>query len=102
MEEKLRLTKEQVKVLEEFKAAVLKLRNADILPIEDRYANEIVFINGKNVEQQWIGSDFDECPFITDPNPLEMCEVNEHNISFDALFANYFLPDEFLLIKYKN
>ena len=54
MKKELELTKEQEKVLEEFKAAVLKLRNADILPIENRYSNEILFINGKNIDKQWI------------------------------------------------
>lgn len=102
MEKELELTKEQEKVLEEFKAAVLKLRNADILPIENRYGGEIVFINGKNIDEQWIGDDFNECPFVSDLNPLELSDVDKHNISFDVLFANYFLPEEYLCIKLKK
>ena len=102
MEEKLRLTDEQVKVLDEFKNAVLKLRNADILTIEDRYGGQIVFINGKNINTQWIGSDSDECPFSPDIEPLTPSEIDEHNIRFDVLFANYFIPDESIFIELKK
>jgi hypothetical protein len=99
MKKELELTKNQEKVLEEFKAAVLKLRNADILPIENRYGNEILFINGKQIEEQWIGSDAEECPFETDQVLFAPCDLDKHNIRFDVLFANYFLPDEYMSIK---
>lgn len=102
MEEKLKLTKEQVNALDEFKAAVLKLRAANVLPIENRYANEIVFINGKNIKTQWVGTDFDECPFKYDTDPLRPSEIDEYNINFDVLFANYFLPDESICIEFKK
>ena len=102
MIEELKLTSEQVKALKEFKAAVLKLRDAGILPIDDRYSNRILFINGKNIEKQWIGVDFDECPFITDLNPIENNEIKEHNLHYDVLFANHFLPEEFLCVELKK
>ena len=100
-EKKLELTPYQKDRINDFKDALMRLRNAGVLPIEV-LRGEIIFVNGLEVETQWAGIyDDDECPFEPDC-VVHSSDVDKENISYDAMFANYVLPSETLHFKFKQ
>lgn len=103
IKKKLALTEEQKAALEEFVNATRKLKDAGVFVFEDRYDNSIFFVNGNNIESHWIGSDRNETAkeFSDVPNGIYPDDINEKALDFDQLFNNYFLPEEFMLVKFK-
>lgn len=103
IKQKLALTEEQKAALEEFVSATRKLKDAGVLVIENRYAGDIIFVNGNEVESHWVGSDESEAPEQYDffQDKLYSNDIDDNALGFDQLFDNYFLPEEFMLVKFK-